>query len=123
MIVELVSTADKRIVKMAAKAFGHALHLAHLQGWKPEQARDEWPQAEWETVIILPHLGAYLPGIVSDADAERLHQALQKAIRSSDPHADQELYAALHTLLGVTDQGEFDVHFYAGDSVEREPGP
>jgi len=120
MIVELVSTADKRIVKMAAKAFGRALHLAHSQGWQPEQAPAEWPQTEWETVIILPHLGAYLPGIVSDEDAERLNQALQKVYRSKDSVCDQELYAALGTLLGVTAQGEFDVHFYASNSFESQ---
>lgn len=121
MIVELVSTADKRIVKMAAKAFGHVLHVAHLQGWQPEQASDEWPQTKWETVIILPHLGAYLPGIVSDGDAERLNQALLKVRPSADSISDQELNAALNTVMSVAAQGEFDVHFYAGALSESEP--
>ena len=120
MIVELVSTADKSIVKMSARAFGHSLHLAHLKGWQAEQAADDWPQAKWETVIILPHLGAYLPGIVSDEDAEGLNEALNKLLESPDIDADPELQAALQTLMNVSAQGEFDVHFDAGVPADSQ---
>ena len=80
MMIELVSLVEGRSYKMHPKSFGKLLHMARLEGWHPERVANEWPSDSWETEIILPHLGPYMPGRVSRADAEGLRVALTRAL-------------------------------------------
>ena len=85
MTIELVSEAGDRSYKMRPKAFGKLLHMARLHGWHPERVPHAWPSDSWETEIILPHLGPYMPGRVSRADAEGLRMALTRALPATAP--------------------------------------
>jgi hypothetical protein len=121
MTFELVSVVDGRICHINPKELGKLLHMARLNGWKPERVPNEWPSDSWETEIILPHLGPYMPGRISRADAEGLRIALTRALATGDVAAEGTVQLAAVTLLQVARAGAFRVCLSAADSQERQP--
>lgn len=120
MTFELVSIVDGRTYKMDPKAFGKLLHLARLNGWQPERVANEWPSDSWETEIILPHLGPYMPGRVSRADAEGLRVALTRALATGAVAVEGTVHLASVTLLQVARAGAFRVCLNSVESVEAQ---
>lgn len=118
MTIELRSNTTGRVCRIAPKSFGKLLHLARFHGWIPEQANGEWPSPNWNTEIILPHVGAYMTGTVSKADAESLAAAIQRVIESESSGLDQRLYFAALAALEVAKNGEFEV---AMETVDAAP--
>ena len=121
MTLELVSDASGRRYFITPKALGKLLHLARLEGWQPERVPNEWPSDSWETEIILPHLGAYMPGRVSRTDAEGLRIALTRALATGTVAAEGTVQFAASTLLQVARDGAFRVHLSRSESVEPYP--
>lgn len=119
MTFELVSAVDGRIYKMNPKAFGKLLHLARLNGWQPERVENEWPSESWETEIILPHLGPYMPGRVSRADAEGLKVALTRALATGAVAVEGTVHLASVTLLQVARAGAFRVCLTNAKTMEE----
>lgn len=109
MMLELVSEGSGRKYHIGPKALGKLLHLAKLEGWQPERVPNDWPSDSWETEIILPHLGPYMPGHVSKADAEGLRRALTRALATGTIAAEGTVQGAAETLLQVARQGAFRV--------------
>ncbi|MGA1238446.1 MAG: hypothetical protein ACO34E_16470 [Limisphaerales bacterium] len=109
MMIEVRSCGSGRVCRLAPKAFGKLLHLARFHGWKPEQVNSEWPSETWNTEIVLPHVGAYMTGRVSQSDAGQLCAALGRVIDSESSGLDQRLYFAALGLVEVTKSGEFEV--------------
>ena len=109
MILELVCEHSGKKFDIKPKALGKLLHLARLEGWHPERVSPEWPSDSWETAIILPHLGPYMPGRVSRADAEGLRIALTRALATGSVAAEGSVQYAAGTLLQVARQGSFRV--------------
>lgn len=109
MMVELVSDVSGRVNRINRKAFGKLLHLARLHGWSPERIPSEWPSASWETELILPHLGPYLPGYVSRTDADGLRRALIRAMATGDVAVEGTVGLASMTLSQVVREGGFRV--------------
>jgi hypothetical protein len=103
---------------MAPKALGKLLHMARLQGWQPERVPKQWPSETWETEIILPHLGPYMPGRVSKTDAEGLRIALTRAMATGTVAAEGNLQLAAGTLLQIARDGAFWVQLGRSESVE-----
>lgn len=91
--------------RLESRVFGKLLHLARFQGWRPEKVSYEWPSETWETEIILPHLGPYMVGDVSDTDARGLATALQQIHDNEAAALDTEEYGALLTLLALLQDG------------------
>jgi len=73
----------------------------------------------WETTFMLPHLGAYMPGTVSDADADDLVRALRGVARSGDPLVHGKLYLTLLTLVEVVKHGSFEVQLESSTPSEE----
>ncbi len=121
MTFELVSAVDGRTYKMIPKTFGKLLHMARQNGWKPERVANEWPSDSWETEIILPHLGPYMPGRVSRADAEGLRVALTRALATGAVAVEGTVQLASVTLLQVARAGEFRVCMNASASLDPQP--
>jgi hypothetical protein len=109
MMVELVSDVGGRVNKINRKALAKLLHMAWLHGWRPERLPHEWPSHTWETSVIVPHLGPYLPGYVSRSDAVELRKALTRAMATGDVAADGTVPFASMTLLQVAREGGFKV--------------
>lgn len=104
---------------MNPKAFGKLLHLARLNGWQPERVENEWPSESWETEIILPHLGPYMPGRVSRADAEGLKVALTRALATGAVAVEGTVHLASVTLLQVARAGAFRVCLTNAKTMEE----
>ena len=121
MTIELVSLVEGRSYKMHPKAFGKLLHMARLEGWHPERVSNEWPSDSWKTEIILPHLGPYMPGRVSRADAEGLRVALTRALATGVVAVEGTVQYAAATLLHVTRAGAFRVRLHACGPHDPQP--
>jgi len=121
MTIEVECEANGRSYKMTPKAFGKLLHLARLEGWQPERVSSEWPSESWETEIILPHLGPYMPGRVSRVDAEGLRIALTRALATGVVAAEGTVQYAATTLLQVARAGAFRVRLHLSESEEPQP--
>jgi hypothetical protein len=121
MTLELVSDISGRTYLITHKALGKLLHLARLQGWQPERVPNQWPSDSWDTEIVLPHLGPYMPGRVSRADAEGLRIALTRALATGAVAADGTVELAAGTLLQAARDGAFRVHLSKSKSVELHP--
>ena len=121
MTIEIVSEVNGRSYKMSPKAFGKLLHLARLEGWYPERVAHEWPSASWETEIILPHLGPYMPGRVSRSDAEGLKTALTRALATGVVAIEGTVQFAAGTLLQVARAGAFRVRLQASKAEDPQP--
>ena len=121
MTFELVSIVDGRTYKMSPKAFGKLLHMARLNGWQPERVPHEWPSDSWETEIILPHLGPYMPGRVSRADAEGLRVALTRALATGDVAVEGTLQLASVTLLQPNCVKHAPASWYLPSSTRSNP--
>ncbi len=118
MTFELLSLVDGRISHINPKEFGKLLHMARQNGWQPERVPNEWPSDSWETEIIIPHLGPYMPGRVSRADAEGLRIALTRALATGDVAAEGTVQLASATLLQVARAGAFRVCLSNSESRE-----
>src|SRR5262245_5209318 len=99
MVLELVSEESGRSYQMKPKALGKLLHMARLEGWYPQRVPHEWPSDSWDTEMILPHLGPYIPGRVSKTDAEGLRIALTRALATGTVAAEGTVQIAAGTLL------------------------
>ena len=121
MTFELVSEIGGRTYRMSPKAFGKLLHMARQNGWQPERVANEWPSESWETEIILPHLGPYMPGRVSRADAEGLRKALTRALATGAVAVDGTVHLASATLFQVAREGAFRVFLRGAETWETEP--
>ena len=121
MTFELVSAGDGRTYRINPKAFGKLLHLARQNGWQPERVANEWPSEAWETELILPHLGPYMPGRISRADAEGLKVALTRALATGAVAAEGTVQLASVTLLQVARAGAFRVCLSNAESLEAQP--
>ncbi|HKI67985.1 MAG TPA: hypothetical protein VKA67_00220 [Verrucomicrobiae bacterium] len=117
-MLEIISEATGRCYKLNARAFGKVLHLARQQGWYPERVAGEWPAVTWDTEIILPHLGPYMPGRVSRADAEDLRKALTRALATGAVDVEGTVYLAATTLLQLAREGSFRVRLTNSNSSE-----
>jgi hypothetical protein len=95
--------------------------MARLQGWQPERVPKQWPSETWETEIILPHLGPYMPGRVSKTDAEGLRIALTRAMATGTVAAEGNLQLAAGTLLQIARDGAFWIQLGRSESVEPHP--
>jgi hypothetical protein len=118
MTLELVSVVSERRYFINPKALGKLLHMARLHGWQPERVPNQWPSETWETEIILPHLGPYMPGRVSREDANGLKSALTKAMATGAVAAEGNLQLAAGTLLQVARDGAFRVQLGRSEPVE-----
>ena len=121
MTIELLSEINGRSYRMTPKNFGKLLHMARLEGWQPERVSSEWPCETWETEIILPHLGPYMLGRVSRADAEGLKQALTRALATGVVAIDGTVQFAASTLLQVARAGAFRVRLRASGEEDAQP--
>ena len=121
MMLELVSEGSWRKYHITPKALGKLLHLARLEGWQPERVSNDWPSDSWETEIILPHLGPYMPGRVSAGDALGLRRALTRALATGSVAVEGTVQVAAETLLQITRQGAFRVVVSATESSEPQP--
>jgi hypothetical protein len=119
MVIELVSEANGRTYRMAPRAFGKLLHLARFNGWWPEKTSQESPSKSWDTEIILPHVGPYMPGHVSKSDAHGLMRALTRAMATGEVAADGSVQLASMILQHVAREGSFEVRFDGAREVER----
>lgn len=117
-MLEIMSEATGRSYKLDARAIGKVLHLARQQGWYPERVSGEWPSTTWDTEIILPHLGPYLPGRISRADAEDLRKALTRALATGAVDVEGTVHLAATTVLQVARAGAFRVRVTNGSSFE-----
>lgn len=113
MTVELVSHTTGQVSRLSSKAFGKLLHLARLNGWWPEKAAQDWPEQNWDTQIILPYIGPYMPGSISKPDAEGLMRALIRATATGQTAMDGSVQFASSVLLQVARAGGFQVRFNA----------
>ena len=120
MTLELVSEVSGRSVPIKPKELGKLLHMARLEGWLPERVPHEWPSASWETEIILPHLGPYMPGRVSRADAEKLRVALTRALATGAVAVEGTVQGAATTLLQVAREGAFRVRLTRSESLDTQ---
>jgi hypothetical protein len=120
MIVELVSNTNGKTYRMAPRAFGKLLHMARFNGWWPEKSLQEWPSESWDTEIILPHVGAYMPGHVSKSDAYGLMRALTRAMATGEIATDGSVQLASLVLQQIARDGSFEVRFDGGAGVKEE---
>jgi len=109
MKIELVSKASGRALFISVRAFGRLLHVAKQNGWEPEKAPQGWPEANWDTQILLPYVGRYIPGVVSATEAKSLRGALIKASAIGEFAIDGSLKLASEVLLQVAREGAFQV--------------
>lgn len=118
MTLELLSEYTGRNFSISPKALGKLLHLARLDGWVPERVPPEWPSDSWETALILPQLGPYMPGRVSGSDAASLRTALTRALATGTIAAEGGVQFAASTLLQVAREGPFRVFVGSGRCEE-----
>lgn len=122
MTLDLISETSGRIYKLSARAFGRVLHLARREGWQPERVTGDWPSDSWETAIILPHLGRYMPGRFSRADAQDLRIALTRALATGSVAAEGTIQFAALTVLDAARSGPFRVRCANSDFDEPAVG-
>jgi hypothetical protein len=111
MTVELVSNGGGKTFRMSPRTFGKLLHIARFNGWWPERVSQDWPSGTWNTELILPHIGPYMPGPVSPTDASSLVYALNKANATGELAAEPSLHFASLALVQLARAGGFDVRF------------
>ena len=111
MTVELISRGDGRTFRMSPKIFGKLLHIARFNGWWPERVTQDWPSNTWNTELILPHVGPYMPGPVSPTDASGLVHALNKANATGELVAEPSIHFASLALVQLARSGGFEVRF------------
>jgi hypothetical protein len=121
MMLELVSEVGGTRYLMRPKELGKVLHMARLEGWHPERVSNQWPSDSWETAIILPHLGPYMPGRISKVDARDLRVALTRALATGTVAAEGTVQTAAAALLQLAREGAFRVQLRASESSERQP--
>ena len=121
MRLELVSEVTGWRYFMRPRELGKVLHMARLEGWQPQRLPDQWPSESWETAIILPHLGPYMPGRISKPDAESLRIALTRAMATGTVAAEGTVQTAAVTLLQMAREGAFHVRLSTSDSSEPQP--
>lgn len=120
-MLEIISESSGRSYRMRPRELGKLLHLARLEGWHPERVSHAWPSDSWETAIILPHLGPYMPGRVSRADAEGLRIALTRALATGTVAAEGTVQGAASNLLQLAREGAFRVCLSRSESMESQP--
>ena len=120
MMLELVSEVSGRSYLLRPKALGKVLHMARLEGWEPERVDNQWPSDSWETSIILPHLGPYMPGRISRGDAEGLRIALTRALATGTVAVEGTVQTAAATLLQLAREGAFRVRLRKSESAETQ---
>ena len=123
MTLEIVSESSGRSYHIRPRDLGKLLHLARLEGWKPERVPSEWPSDSWETEIILPHLGPYMPGRVSRADAVGLRIALTRALATGAVAVEGTVQGAAGNLLQLAREGAFRVRLSKSASGETRVIP
>ena len=123
MTLEIVSEISGRSYRIRPRELGKLLHLARLEGWQPERVPSEWPSDSWETEIILPHLGPYMPGRVSRADAEGLRIALTRALATGTVAAEGTVQGSAGNLLQLVREGAFRVRLSRSVSEETQVIP
>jgi hypothetical protein len=109
MMLELVSEVSGRKYLLLPNSLGKVLNLARLEGWQPEQEPNECPSDAFDTAIVLPHFGSYLPGRFSRVDAKGLKTVLTRALATGTVAADGTDQAAASTLLQLAREGAFRV--------------
>jgi len=119
-MLELESEVNGKRYLIRPKALGKVLHLAKLEGWQPERLPDQWPSDSWETAIILPHLGPYMPGRISRADAQELRIALTRALATGSVAVEGTTQTAAVTLLQLAREGAFRVRLKSPESSESQ---
>jgi hypothetical protein len=118
MTIELAGRVTRKPFKLNPRAFGKLLHVARLHGWDPEQLPEQTPTVSWDTQVVLPHFGPYLPGSFSPSDAEGLRRALVKASATGAIAVEGTLQIAAQTLLHVAKEGGFEVRLTPSDCPE-----
>jgi len=108
-MIKLITSARGDGVLIAPRTFGRLLHLARFHGWRPEKVSHEWPSGSWDTEVILPHLGPYMPGHVSESDGFALAKALRELMASESGLLHGNEYLGLLILLKATTHGAFEV--------------
>ena len=68
-------------MQMSAKTFSELLSLARSEGWNPRGFPEDWCSTSADTEVIVRKLDAHCDGLVSDADAHGLSEALEKAFK------------------------------------------
>jgi hypothetical protein len=117
MMIKLIVGPGNGELLIPPRTFGKLLHLARFHGWLPEKLPAEWPSESWNTEVILPHLGPYLPGPVSESDGLALAEALREVMRSESGLLDGEEYVGLLTLLKAATQGSFEVEMVTAEDA------
>jgi hypothetical protein len=113
-MIEVQSNVSGRSCRMSPRDFGKVLHLARFHGWEPERAAENWPSSDWNTEIVLPHIGSYMMGTVSKTDAARLAGALAAMLASESTGLDQTVLFGALALQRLAKDGEFDVRLTEG---------
>ncbi len=121
MRMELVSEISGRKYYMRPQELGLVLHLARLEGWRPERGSNQWATDSAETAILLPHFGPYMPGRISRVDAEGLRIALTRAMATGTVAAEGTVQTGATTLLQLVREGAFRVSLGTSESSEPEP--
>jgi hypothetical protein len=109
MKIEVLNRRTGRTCWVASKVFGKLLHLARSHGWHPQRADPAWPSPSWNTELVLPHVGAYMAGTVSESDAQGLASALSRMIAAEPKDVHPSVYLAAQAVLDVAKAGEFEV--------------
>jgi len=124
MMIKLITSAREDGVLIAPRTFGKLLHLARFHGWRPEKVPHEWPSGSWDTQVILPHLGPYMPGPVSESDGFALAKALREVMRSESGLLQGKEYLGLLILLKATTHGAFETEMVTvEDAVASQSAP
>ena len=116
MTVELVSNVGHRSLTMSLRAFGKLLHIAQVNGWHPTKFTPAPRSEEWDTKIILPGFGSYLPGTVSKEDAHGLLRALTRANATGATATDRTLLFPVTGLLELARMGSFGARLALSES-------
>ena len=107
MTIELVSQATGKAFHLSARVFGKLLHVARQNGWESGRAPEDWPEANWDTQVLLPYVDCYIPGMFSATEAKSLKGALIKASATGMFAVDGSLKLASEILLQFARQGAF----------------
>jgi hypothetical protein len=122
MMLELKSEVSGRSYLVRPQTLGKVLHLARLEGWEPGRLLNQCPSDSWDTAIILPDFGPYMPGKISRADANGLRIALTRALATGTVAAEGTVQTAAGTLLQLAREGAFRVQLETSES-SSEPQP
>jgi hypothetical protein len=122
-MIKLVTNLRGDGFLIAPRTFGKLLHLARFHGWRPEKVSHDWPSGSWDTEIVLPHLGPYMPGPVSESDGFALSKALRQVMISEPAMLQAEEYLGLLILLKATAHGAFEVEMVTAEAPAAKPTP